>query len=547
MSTLFTELMKARGVTEEFLNPCYDDCVSPFLLPDAKKAVGRIKSAALKNEKVLIYGDYDVDGVTASTVMKNALELAGIKDIDIMLPDRFKDGYGMSEKIVREAVKKGWQLVITVDCGSGDWRIVDKLNKIGIDVIVTDHHELTNKLPNAVAVVNPKRRDIQVCVDNWEENMDAILLLRDLAGAGVAFTLARAMVMSGMIQPGQEKWLLDLVVIGTICDSMMMSAENRRLCYYGMKVLKKTRRVGLKELLKHVGKQELSSEVIGFQIGPRLNAAGRMSSAEKALDLLNEKTVVEAAKLVGELEVLNQRRRTEQNQAVREIEARGINSEPVLIYSGDWHEGVLGIIAGRLVEEYKKPAFVFSEGNEFLKGSGRSFGDFNLAEALSTCKPLIVGGGGHAGACGVKVRKTDFTAFKSAINEYYKGLGLVNQSRFLDIKEDLAVLSLGEFSLDFLNELKALEPFGVGNEMPIFLLQDMFVLDKGLMGDSGQHLRLLVRGRDGKTMKLVAFNVPKEWREITKSQRVNLWITLERNEWNGVTSVEGRILKIGLY
>ena len=547
MSDLFKELVKARGISEEFLNPCYEKCVSPFLLPDAKKAVNRIRKAISDKEKVLIYGDYDVDGVTASVAMMDALMLAGLKDVDIMLPDRFKDGYGMSERVIQEANKKGCRLVITVDCGSGNWKIIDELKKDGVDVIVTDHHELSGKVPDAVAVVNPKRRDIQNCVDDWEENMNDIFALRDLAGVGVVFTLARAMVEEGMIRRGQEKWLLDLVVIGTICDSMTMSVENRRLCYYGMKVLKKTRRAGLKELLKLLRKQEINSETIGFQIGPRLNAAGRMSSAQKALELLTAKTNVEAAKLVNELEELNRQRRSEQNRAVRDIEANGISDEPILICSGDWHEGVLGIIAGRLVETYKKPAFVFSEGDDYLKGSGRSFGDFNLADALTVCKETIIRGGGHAGACGVTVEKNTFANFKDAINNYYNSLNLFEQDRFLDIKEDLAVSSLVEFNLDLLNELEQLEPFGVGNEMPIFLLQNMFVLDKSLMGENGQHLRLLIRGKGGKTLKTVAFNVPDKWRNVEKGQTTNLWVTLEKNEWNGTASVEGRILKIGLY
>ena len=372
MSKLFQELVEKRGYSEEFLRPDYKKLVSPFLLPDAKKAVERIKEAVLGGEKVLSYGDYDVDGVTASTVMNDALKLAGVKDVLIMLPDRFKDGYGMSKKVVQAAKEQGRGLVITVDCGSRNKEIVRDLKKEGIETIITDHHEVPEVLPEAVAVVNPKRRDVQNCIENWEENSEKILLLRDLAGVGVAFTLARALVLEGLIPDGQEKWLLDLVLIGTICDSMKMTEENRRLCYYGMKVLKKTRRPGLKELLRLIGKQELTSEVIGFQIGPRLNAAGRMSSAKKALGLLMATSRPEAAKIAAELEELNKERRSEQNAAVKEIKEMGEEKSPVLVYQGEWHEGVLGIIAGRLVEEYKKPALVFSEVGGVLKEIGRA-------------------------------------------------------------------------------------------------------------------------------------------------------------------------------
>ena len=327
---------------------------------------------------------------------------------------------------------------------------------------------------------------------------------------------------------------------------MKMSGENRKLCFWGMRVLKKTRRVGLRELLRAIGGQELSSEVIGFQIGPRLNAAGRMSSAKKALELLTSKTRAEAAKLAAELEELNKQRRNEQNAAVSEIRGLGVNKEPVLVYSGDWHEGVLGIIAGRLVEEYKKPTFIFSETGDFLKGSGRSFGEFDLSEALKNCSKSIIGGGGHAGACGVKIEKGKLKEFEQEINNYYRGLNLFEQERFLDEKEDLSSFRLDGFDLDFLNELKSLEPFGVGNRMPIFLLMNMLILDKGLMGDEGQHLRLLIRGEGEKTLKVLAFNAPEQWRRIERGQRANLWTRIEKNEFRRTASVEGRILKMGL-
>ena len=312
-------------------------------------------------------------------------------------------------------------------------------------------------------------------------------------------------------------------------------------------VLKKTRRAGLKELLRLIGKQELSSEVIGFQIGPRLNAAGRMSSARKALDLLMCESRVEAAKIAKELDELNRQRRSEQDAAVREIAERGVEKEePVLVYSGEWHEGVLGIIAGKLVEKYKKPAFILTETEEGFKGSGRSFGEFNLAEALENCQDTIISGGGHAGACGVKINRDKIKDFTQAVNDYYRGLKLFDQERFLEETEDLAVQGLKEFNLDFLKELKRLEPFGVGNRVPVFLLLNMMILDKGLMGDEGQHLRLLVRGEGEGVMKLLAFNAPEDWRRVERGERANLWVNIEKNEFRGTASVEGRILKMGL-
>ena len=393
MSKLFERLVEKRGFSTLFLNPRYEDLKDPFILPDMKKAVERIEKAINDGEKILIYGDYDVDGVTASTVMEQALVMAGVEPakIEIMLPDRFADGYGMSSELVKRAKKQKINLVITVDCGSRNHQIIDELNNLEIDSIITDHHEVGDSLPDSIAVINPKRND------SSDED------LRELAGVGVAFKLAQALVKEGLIREGQEKWLLDLVLIGTICDSMLLTGENRIIGHYGIKVLEKTKRVGLRELMQRAGVKKLNSESIGFQIGPRLNAAGRLDTANISLELLRAKSSAEAAELAEKLESLNKKRKNEQNIATREIEARGISDEPVIIEVGNWHEGILGIVAGRLVDKYKKPAFVLAEtsADGVLKGSGRSFGDFNLALALDFVNDLIITGGGHAAAAGV--------------------------------------------------------------------------------------------------------------------------------------------------
>lgn len=544
MSKLFEQLVKKRGFSRCFLKPKYEDLASPFLLPDMEKAVERMEEAKERGEKVIIYGDYDADGVTASTVMGEALRLMGVTEVETMLPDRFEDGYGMSKKVVQRAEETGVGLVITVDCGSGNWEIVKELKEKGIDTIVTDHHECPAKLPEAVAIVNPKRRDFVAQVENFEEKVETLMNLRDLAGVGVAFMVAKALVEKGEIPEGQEKWMLDLVLIGTICDSMKMTAENRILCYFGAKVLEKTRRVGLKELLRVSGTTVINSETIGFQIGPRINAAGRMASAEVALKLLKATRRTEAARYARELEEYNEQRRAQQLAALEEIRERGVSQRSVIIETGTWHEGVLGIIAGRLVEEYKRPAFVLSEKEGVYKGSGRSFGEFNLAEALKACAEEIIGGGGHALAAGVKVEAGKIKAFEEKINEYYEGLELVDQERFFEVEPDLELRGLEGLTLDFLEELTELEPFGAGNEMPIFRLKDMFVLDKRLMGEEGKHLRLLVRDDKGGMLKLIAFSVPGEWKEVEQGSRVDLLMSIEENEWNGLKSVQGRILGI---
>lgn len=534
MSPLFLRLIKKRGIDENFLSPKYEECIDPFLLPDMERAVERILQAKEAGEKVLIYGDYDADGVTATTVMHDALKLAGVEVVKTMLPNRFTDGYGMNEKVVEEAKKTGAKLVITVDCGSGDTEVAQKLLDAGVDLIVTDHHECGEVLAK-VPVINPKRKDVEVPVE-----------LKDLAGVGVAFKLVQALVQKGMIKAGREKWLLDLVLIGTICDNMAMTLENRRLCYFGLIVLKKTKRVGLRELMRVAGTKKIDTDVIGFQIGPRMNAAGRVETADKALELLLTESPSVAARLAEELEELNRARKEMQNAARREIEQRGVGNEPVIVESGDWHEGVLGIIAGNLTEKYKKPAFAFTKLETGYKGSGRSFGEFNLAQALSECQKWIVTGGGHAGACGVTVPTEGLDDFKRAINDYYRSLGLKNQERFLIQKEDLVVRDLAELNLKLIEELAKLEPFGWGNEEPIFKLEEMEVSEVRKMGREGEHLSLIMKDKKGTSLKLVAFYAPKRWLEmqVDEDTKMDVWVRLMDNDWNGFRTVEGKIERI---
>lgn len=542
MSALFEELLRVREVEPGFLDPKYDECIDAWVLPDMDKAVERVRQAVQNGEKVLIYGDYDADGVTASTALRDILVLAGVKAIEIMLPNRFLDGYGMSTKVVEKAKELGANLVMTVDCGSRNHEVVAQLAEIGVDVVVTDHHECGDTLPQAVAVVNPKRKD-WLSSDSLSPSKTS---LRELAGVGVVFKLAQALVKAGLIPEGQEKWLLDLVLIGTICDSMRLRGENRRLCFYGFKVLEKTRRAGLKELMLAAGVKRLNSEAVGFQIGPRLNAAGRMKSAEQALRLLLAENRPQAAMLAVQLENLNKARKTQQQAAFKEIETRGVDGGAVMVECGNWHEGILGIVAGKLVEKYHRPAIVLAETDGVFKGSGRSFGEFNLAEALAVCKDYIVAGGGHAEACGLKVALGKIDDFRRAINAYYDGLQLKNQERFFGIKEDLQVRDFDQFSLELVTELQKLEPYGMGNEEPIFLLPEVRVVEAAKLGADGKHLRLTVWDQNGKSLKLIQFYAPEEYLQLRGGEIINAWITLGENEYRGLRSVEGRIVKLAI-
>ena len=537
MSKLFERLLEIRGLDQAFLSPKYEDLTNPFLLPDLEKAVDRIAQAAKNGEKILVYGDYDVDGVTASTVIADALALAGVEpnNIDIMLPDRFADGYGMSPRLITRAEKQGINLVITVDCGSKNHAIIDELNTLNIDTIVTDHHECDIELPDAVAVINPKRPDFT----NTKTG------LRDLAGVGVAFKVAQGLVKKGLITAGQEKWLLDLVLIGTICDNMLLTGENRTLGYYGVKVLSKTRRAGLRELMARARVKKITSESIGFQIGPRLNAAGRLQSADLSLKLLRAKSSADAATLAEQLEELNRKRKTEQQSAMKEISTRGVSDDPVIIETGTWHEGILGLIASRLVDEHHRPAFALTEvENGIFKGSGRSFGEFSLAQALEFTKNVIINGGGHAGAAGVRVDGKNLYAFREKINAYYRSLNLTDQEKYLRSRADLDITDLSDLSLQFLDELKLLEPFGAGNEEPIFRLIDTNIINVSRMGAEQNHLRLDIKDKKGHIFKLIAFYAPENWLTLTPEDKIIPLVKLIENDFNGVRSAEARIVDL---
>ena len=534
-STLFAQLLKQRKVDEAFLNPNYKLLADPDTMPDLDLAVERIFLAADRGEKVVIYGDYDVDGVCASAVMEAALREAGIKEVEILLPNRFGEGYGMNQGAIDEIKNLKASLVVTVDCGSGSGAVIDSLKELGIDVIVTDHHEVLDLPKGAWAVLNPKRRDMVVTDGHG---------LADMAGVGVAFTLARALNArrNGGVCDGREKWLLDLVAIGTICDSMMLTRDNRVLVYWGLKVLSKTRRPGLRALMRSAGVKNdmISAQAVGFQIGPRLNASGRMETARWALDLLLTKNNAEAAYLAEKLEVLNKKRKQVQDEAVREIDERGVNEDKVLVVEGEWHEGVIGIIAGRLVEKYARPSIVLTDvGAGLMKGSGRSFGDFSLADCLVECQNLLVKGGGHDFACGLTIAKGQVGNFREKVNNFYESLDLKNQARFLEVNGDLQVKDFADLNEEFCDELSLLEPYGEGNKEPV-LTAVAKVFSVRIMKD--KHLSLTVRDENGRFLRLVGFYVPENWLSVLEGDSLELKFNLLVNEWDGRKSVEGRLL-----
>lgn len=538
---LVQEILLKRGIPkdkhEEFLDPDYDkQSHDPFLLPDMDKAVKRIIKARDEDERIVVYGDYDVDGMTATAILYDALTRFGMK-IETYTPDRFTEGYGLNMNAMRSLAKTDASLVITVDCGSLSHDEIDVAQKLGLDVIITDHHAVAEIMPPAIATINPHRSDSKYP-------------FADLAGCGVAFKLVQALQsrIDGLSK-GQEKWLLDLVALGTVCDIVPLLDENRMVVYWGLEVLKRTKRPGLKALMAvtDVVPSKMDAQKIGFVLGPRLNAAGRINTAKLALELLVTSDNNRALELAQKLDSLNSERRTEQGrifgEAIERIENSNLAEDSVCVVANEgWNEGVIGIVASKLMERYHKPTFVLSINEKKVKGSGRSFGDFNLAKAIDATRDNIEKGGGHAAAGGVTLLSDSIDRWRNDLNKYYDNLNLKGQEMFLLAEEDIIETDFVEINLDLINVLKKLEPFGMCNEQPIFKFEKMKVVYADRIGKEKNHLKITLS--DGKKkLKFIAFSPPEGW-FVDSEDCINIWVNLDVNEWQGQQSIEGKILRL---
>lgn len=536
---VFEEILKKRGLLgvnrELFLNPDYSSLHDPYLLPDMKQAVERILIAKDKNEKITIYGDYDIDGLTASSLLLDAFEKFGFKNIDVFIPNRFVEGYGLTTQAIEAIASNGTNLIITVDCGSLSHEQIDQSNELGMDIIVTDHHNVADEQPKAIAVINPKRKDHSYP-------------FKDLAGVGVAFKLVQALQekMKGL-EKGQEKWLLDLVALGTICDIVPLIDENRIFTHFGLKVLSKSRRPGLIELMKIAGVDEnkISSKDVGFGLGPRMNASGRLETATHSLNLLTTKDISDAEQFAFHLQRMNQDRRKEQDAIFLEakLQADNDSGDVLVICSSDWNHGVVGIVASKIVEKFKKPTFVLQDLGHQIKGSARSVGDFSVAEAIKFASDYVLKGGGHHMAAGVTLAPDMVEGFRKKVNEYYKSLNLKNQERYFLPKHDIEIDSLQYFDIDLMNKISQLEPFGNSNEKPIFRLVNMTITQIKHLGPAKNHLKLELTDKYKNKMEFLKFGASQEY-DIKVGQKINIWTTLQINEWNSKQSVEGLFIDI---
>lgn len=555
---LFEELLKARGLDgdkrQAFLKPDYQQSRhDPFLLPDMEAAVNRLVQARERQEKITIYGDYDIDGLTATTLLIDAFDSFGFYNVEAFIPNRFVEGYGLTMDAVEKIAQAGAQLIVTVDCGSLSEKEIIRAKELGVDIIVTDHHNVAPVQPPAVAVVNPKRllQDHPEAYDNFvlKDKEAGLYPFVDLAGVGVAFKLVQALQtrLEGL-PAGQEKWLLDLVALGTVCDVVTLVDENRANVYWGLRVMQKTRRAGIRALMAVSGVvvDKLNSRSLGFGLGPRMNAAGRLETAKHSLDMLLATDPMVALEKSQQLDALNRQRRTDQDMIYKQAvaQAEKYQSDNVLVLSApDWNHGIIGIVAAKILEKYKKPTYVLQEMGEESKGSARSYGDFSAAEAIRASDDIITKGGGHKLAAGVTLPTENIDKFRQRVNEFYRSKNLFNQAALLLPKADVTIDSFVGISEDLLAELDRLEPFGNGNPEPVFRAEGLLVVRQRRMGADGQHVKLELEDSNRKTMQFLAFNAPEAF-FAEPGERVAVWFQPTVNEWRDQRSIEGRILHL---
>lgn len=532
---LFEAILKNRQIDpkelEEYLNPDYElHLHDPYLFLDMQKAVNRIVMALESSETVAVYGDYDIDGLAATTLLSEYLELIGLSVIPY-IPDRFEEGYGLNLKAITNLQKQGVTLIVTVDCGITGAREISEAKAIGVDVIVTDHHLPASVLPDmAVAVINPKLRSEKYPFS-------------ELCGTGVAFKLVQALQLHlGIPSMGQEKWYLDLVALGTICDSVPLLGENRVMVRYGLIVLAKTKRPGLLALLKISGIKDntIGPYHVGFVLGPRLNAAGRLENAKASLELLMAKDYSQAQEGALKLEQLNQKRRIDQDKILvsADAQAEQRSKDSVLVlWNENWSHGIIGIVASKLVEKWQRPVMLFQVMGDEAKGSARSTKAFDIGSALAESGELLLKHGGHFYAAGATVLAKHLDKLRKSLNQYYaKHVSDQLEAGADEIKADVELVELSMVNDELVVLLAQLEPFGQGNPKPILMLSQAVIDQPKPVGDKAKHLKLKVRDKNEKLYDAIAFGMGGD--KITHGQRANIYFEPASNNFNGMSSIQ---------
>jgi len=528
ISTLLATILVNKKLTdrdkvEVFLNPRRSDFHDPFLMPDMEIAVDRIMKAMETKEKVMLYGDYDVDGITSITVLKKFLKERGL-ETGSYIPNRLEEGYGLNEEAVRKIAEEHYTLMITVDCGISGIAEVELASKLGIETIITDHHEPTEVLPNALAVVDAKRKDNQYPFNQ-------------LAGVGVVFKLIQAIGKKMGLPEKEYLKYLDIVCIGTISDIVPLVDENRVIAKLGLRLVEVSRNIGIQAMIEAIGYKTIDSTAVSFGIAPRINACGRMGHEKEALQLFLTEDREEARRITQKLNAYNLERQEKEKtifkQAVAKIEQEEPGKKAILLGDDNWHHGVIGIVASKVTEMYFKPSILICFEGEEGKGSGRSIPGFDLHEALTKCSDHITKFGGHAMAVGVTISRAQFPSFKKEFEAYLEHTNIGELVPVIQIDKEV---TLKDISFQSVNELKMLEPFGEANKTPIFLYKNLKIHSIRALSE-GKHLKLTLKD-DHFYMDAMGFNMGHYAEEYRIGDKIDVVGTLEMNTYNGNQSIQ---------
>jgi len=545
---LAEQLLHNRGIKtkeekEKFLNPDFiNHLYDPFLLPDMKKAVDRILSAIANRERIGIWSDYDADGIPGGALLHDFFKLIGFDNFINYIPDRHIEGYGLNSEGIEELAKDGVKLLITVDCGVRDHKQIEHAKKHGIETIVTDHHEQADKLPKALAVINPKRKDSE-----YPEKI--------LCGTGVIWKLIEALRLASLAQgkpfnfvPGKEKWLLDLVGLATLSDMVPLVGENRILALYGLKVLRKNRRPGLSKLFStlRINKNNITEDDITFMITPRINAASRMGHPRDAFKLLTAVDEAKADVHVKHLDNINNERKGAVASIVKEAKKKikekfeSLGEKPVIVLGNpNWRPALLGLAAGSIAEEYNRPVFLWGrENGEFIKGSCRSDGATDLAALMERARDSFIEFGGHRLSGGFSVLFEKVHTLEDALVE--ASTHIVNNDLETLVDAELSLKDISEVSV---REVLSLAPFGIGNEKPIFIFRDIIPEKINRFGKAKEHLSIDLRDGSSTIRAISFFASHDQFGDCLKEGiKTNLVANIEKSFWNGSSEIRLRIV-----
>lgn len=526
---LFNRGLKTQEKIDEFLNPDYSqDIHDPHLFKDMEKACRRIYQAVEKDELITIYGDYDADGVSSAVILSTTLKKIGAK-VDVYLPHREKDGYGLNKKAVETLADKT-KVIITCDCGVSNLEEIDLANEKGMDVIVTDHHAIPETLPKALAIIHP-----QVEGETYP--------FKFLAGGGVAFKLAQALLshqkndLSDKQAEGEEKWLLDMVALSTVADMVPLLGENRTLLKYGLLVLRKSRRLGMKKLIEvsNLEAAKVDTRAISFALAPRVNAAGRMDHANLAYFLLTCEDEVEASQLASDLNQSNLDRQKLTEQIVREAKSQKVDKNESLLafYSPSWAAGLTGLVSGRLSRDFNRPVLVMTKVDDHIVGSGRSIEEFHVTNALKQNDDLLLRYGGHPQACG-------FSLDEENLDKFVKSMQDIAREQLKDVKFEPKLdielsVDFEDISWEMVDLLEKFKPYGQANPEPLFVSTGVSVSDLRKVGSDGRHLKLEFT-KGNKKRGAIAFGMGDN--DLKIGDKVDIVYNLNINQWNGNREIQ---------